>query len=723
MDIVFLLKILWKKKWFLIIIPLIAGLTAFFLTLDSKKMYRSTAQLSTGFTTNDRFNISGEKINIYEIDIKFNNLIETFNSPVIVGLLSYQLIIHDLNEAPAFRIPEDPKTPINLTPNEKEKAIEVFQKKLVDFELLTSFNNAEKDLIKLLKAYGYDYESLMKNLRIRRLNYSDYLLVEFYSENPLLSAFVVNTISQEFIRYNNSLNTNLSGQSVEFYSNLVNKTKEVLDEKTNALNSYKYNNNVVNVEVESETKFNQLAEYELRRGQETQNVQRYKFEVDNINKQLAALGESGSNSGRGGRDNSKIAELQSKIKEGNERYLSSGRDPSILEALQDLRKQLQVELLKSDNNSGGGGRSDRRTDLLRQKNDAELNLKVAESSLNQINSTIRNLKSNVSGLSTKGTTLFALTREVEKANEEYLSALDKYNSSKNEAMVSTTSIKQVIYGQPAIQHEPSKIIIYTALALVVSFSLCLFTIIGLEYFDFSIRTPSNFYPSTKLESLGYLNQIKADTITPDVFNRKAGKDNGIANFKELLKKLRFEIENSGSKIFLFTSTKPGEGKTSAIVSLACTITANNKSVLIIDTNFKNNTLTKLFSGKPTLESSVNREMTADELITKTSYKNLDIIGSKGGNYSPSEIFPEKRFLSLILKLSVNYDYIFLEGSALNQFADSKELVAYVDRIIPVVSASSIIKQPDRESISYLKSLKNKLMGAILNKVEIDNLDH
>lgn len=724
MDIVFLFKALWKKKWFLIIIPLIAGVTAFFLTLDSKKMYRSTAQLSTGFTTNDRFNISGEKINIYEIDIKFNNLIETFNSPMIVGLLSYNLILHDLNESPQFRTPDDnPQNRVNLTPIEKEKAMEVFQKKLDKFELLTSFNDNEKTLLKLLRSYGYDHESIMRDLRIRRLNYSDYILVEYHSENPLLSAFVVNTISQEFIRYNNSLNTNISGQSVEFYSNLVNKTKEVLDQKTLDLNTFKSTNNVVNVEVESETKFNQLADFELRREVEAQNIQKYQLELNNINKQLASLGDGGSSSAsRGGRDNKKIAELQSKIKEGNARYLSSGKDPDILEALQDLRKQLNEETAKSDI-GGGGGKSDKRGELLSQKNTAELNLQVAQSNLAQINSTIRNLKSNVSGLTTKGTTLFALTREVEKANEEYLAALEKYNSSKNEAMISTTSIKQVIYGQPATQHEPSKIIIFTALAIAVSFSLCLFTIIGLEYFDFSIRTPSNFEPSTKLESLGYVNEIKADTITPEIFNRKSGKDNGLYLYKELLKKLRFEIENSGGKIFLFTSTKPGEGKSSLIISLACTLTSNNRSILIIDTNFKNNTLTKLFSAKPTLESSINRELPIEELVTKTNYKNLDIIGCKGGNYSPTEIFPEKKFQALLSRLISNYDYIFLEGSSLNQFADCKELVSFADKVIPVFSSTSAIKQPDRQSISYLKSLNGKLMGSILNRVEADNLEH
>jgi polysaccharide biosynthesis transport protein len=51
------------------------------------------------------------------------------------------------------------------------------------------------------------------------------------------------------------------------------------------------------------------------------------------------------------------------------------------------------------------------------------------------------------------------------------------------------------------------------------------------------------------------------------------------------------------------------------------------------------------------------------------------------------------------------------------------LAAYVDKIIPVFSAKSSIKQRDRDSISLLKKkLNSKLGNAILNKVGLENLD-
>ncbi|MCP2871686.1 hypothetical protein, partial [Salmonella enterica] len=52
-------------------------------------------------------------------------------------------------------------------------------------------------------------------------------------------------------------------------------------------------------------------------------------------------------------------------------------------------------------------------------------------------------------------------------------------------------------------------------------------------------------------------------------------------FLENLRKLRFELENSGKKVFLVTSTRPKEGKSVLIEALATSFSMSKKKVLII----------------------------------------------------------------------------------------------------------------------------------------------
>ena len=86
-----------RKKWLIIGLTLIAVITAFVLLLLKKNLYESVAQYSTGFTSERVRLVDGTSaIDFYGADIKFNNVIETFKSPKVIGALSYSLLLHDL---------------------------------------------------------------------------------------------------------------------------------------------------------------------------------------------------------------------------------------------------------------------------------------------------------------------------------------------------------------------------------------------------------------------------------------------------------------------------------------------------------------------------------------------------------------------------------------------------------------------------------------------------
>jgi hypothetical protein len=56
------------------------------------------------------------------------------------------------------------------------------------------------------------------------------------------------------------------------------------------------------------------------------------------------------------------------------------------------------------------------------------------------------------------------------------------------------------------------------------------------------------------------------------------------------------------------------------------------------------------------------------------------------------------------------------------YSDSRELSDFIDGVITVFSATSILKEVDFDSLKFLKELGNKNSGAILNNLELDNYD-
>ncbi|MEM6802400.1 MAG: AAA family ATPase, partial [Bacteroidota bacterium] len=185
--------------------------------------------------------------------------------------------------------------------------------------------------------------------------------------------------------------------------------------------------------------------------------------------------------------------------------------------------------------------------------------------------------------------------------------------------------------------------------------------------------------------------------------------------------IRHEVSKEKNQSILITSTQENAGKTSLMVSLAYSLSLNESKVLLIDTNFKDHSLTDITAASPSLEKYLNKEISERALISGSVFEGVDVIGCQGGSYSPFEIFKKNEFEKLIKEMQKRYDYILMEGPSLNDFVDSRELTPVVTRILPVFSAESSLTEKDQEALAYLNKQGDKLTGAILNKVDMGNL--
>ncbi|HYC84992.1 MAG TPA: hypothetical protein VEB86_07210, partial [Chryseosolibacter sp.] len=490
---------------------------------------------------------------------------------------------------------------------------------------------------------------------------------------------------------------------------------------------------------ESGARFTQLAELENERDLTVANISRYDLTIQRLQEDIRNASAPITTGG-----NHRVVELQGKIGKINERYVTGGmKDQKLADSLALLREQLRVQI---DNVSRAGttlGTGVTISDLQQQLKDAQINLQVEKGKLALIESKIRTVEYNISGYASKEARLGAIEKEIELASNEYKDATEKYNEAKNR-LADNNTIHQVLSAVPPAFPETSKRIIIIGLAGVTSFALCFFVIVVLELIDGSVRTPEKFKRVIGLPLAGCLNRIDNRNFNiRSYFNQQSGNEE-MEMFKSNLRKLRHEIESLNAKVILFTSPKKRDGKTFFMFCLSYVLSLVNKRVLIIDTNFKNNSLSQILGrnqsdlkvldsrkhrmlasanghSRPEADQQEYEENTYD-LINPTKYKNIYIVGNAGsGSESPAEILSGRDFGNLISALADSFDYILLEGAALNDYSDTKELVRYADKVISVFSADSPIKQLDRESIYYLKSLGKKFGGAILNRVETKDL--
>ncbi len=245
MDIFYYLSVLKKRIWWLITIPILAMGAAYLFTLQMEKIFSATTQLATGLTTNADIQITNERFNPRTVELKFSNLIQTLQSELVVSMVSYRLILHDLQSNFPFRSKVNDFF-LALSQEERDSLIKLFQLKLTNFELLDSNNPEERRLRDVLNRYGYSNWILKQRLEIKRLKNTDYLTIKHWSENPEISAFVVNGLADEFIRYDNFLLMSKSNKSLNFFKKIAEDKKKVLGESTELIKAFKAQNRVIN---------------------------------------------------------------------------------------------------------------------------------------------------------------------------------------------------------------------------------------------------------------------------------------------------------------------------------------------------------------------------------------------------------------------------------------------------------------------------------------------
>ncbi len=735
MDLMYLLHALLRKKWIIIFCTVIGLLAAFVFTMFKPKSYRSLAQYSTGFTMEQKVKIKEEaSFNIYEIDLRFNNVIETFKSPKVIGMVSYKLLLHDLEDKFPFRTLTDEKKNKPEYKNANiDKARQILRSKIINMDMLNPFDPEEKKIFDLIKLYGYDDNALAGKISFSRVERTDFINIFCSSENPLLSAFVVNAIGEQFIRFFNNIYGSRAQESTAKLDSFTASKKAEVDRLTEKLKEFRQKIGTPNVADRASAAMSVVQELTSNFQQEQAKLNNLRGDLNAVEEQLRSLVSPGNNS-LPVNNNAEILRLRKE----NEDYELQKAGKSDEEGRR-LQTQIDANLKKIQQLIASNTPDRQRkieksqlkeSDLIDKKIELQQKISAAEENVKLF----RKQKDEYEKITATGggeeVILKAKEDELRIASQEYEQLKKSLQASLDLDVNPENNFKQTMVGQPAFKPESGGRAMLLGVAGVLMFFLSSFIILALEFLDSSYKTPSIFQRSTRLKLLSSLNHIEMKRKPLNEYFRTNGTvdrtDEGNL-FVESLRKLRYELENSGKKIFLVTSTREQEGKTTVIEALANSLSLTKKKVLLVDANFSNNTLTQKFEAKPTLEQfSLNGQNNAmDKFLSTTSMTpipNTDLVGCAEGNYTPSEVLPKNNLLENLSRIAEKYDFIFMEGASLNVHADSKELSKYVEGIIAVFSAKSVLKQNDRDSIEYLKGTGDKFVGSVLNNVEPDNIE-
>ncbi len=716
MNIKEFLRLIIKYKWLIIVIPAITLFVTFLFVKNLPKQYKSQAKLSTGLLDPSRQvapdipSYSGPDI-LIKLNQQFTNIMDIMTMPRNMSILSYRLILHDLKE-PAKSFQKQSDDLIALTAEQRKAAIKGFEERIAKKQVLTPFDNYDDvKYYNLVKSMGYDAATISKKIAISHEDNSDFITVEFTSENTFMSVFVVNTLSKDFINnYSFDLISN-KNQSILVLDSILQKKEAVMNDKNQQLKEYKIKNEVLNLDKQSQIVYQQIIDYENKKSQALIDLQSLQSALNNVNNKLSNPALEKYLGAETAVDNQAVIALRSKVQAANDDYIDGGFKPAAKKKVDSLQQLLTSQLVRANDQYVADPIVAKQT-LVQNRISIGIELEKTRGGIQDIDRELAKLNAKFSGMVPFDAGVQKFERDADVATKEYLDLLNRYNQTNLDKNIGLRlHLEQE--GVPTVA-EPSKKLVFMVLSAIASFAICFCVLFIIHVLDHSINNKKQLAAATKGKVIGELNYIKPEHRDIDEIWKNAEHSQEMLTYKNLLREVRFEISKSLSvgnqKVLGLTRLHPEKFTIFSAVSLAYSFARLDKQILLIGNSEIADEIKKW--NIPTNQSlkAVLDTLTLQKnnLIT---FLNKDLEG-----VSLLENKDNAGITQIFNSLKNEFDLIIIYLDAVNGVSDVKEWILFTEKYLATFMAGNAIGDKDKEAIKALNG-DHKFMGWLINGVK------
>jgi len=179
------------------------------------------------------------------------------------------------------------------------------------------------------------------------------------------------------------------------------------------------------------------------------------------------------------------------------------------------------------------------------------------------------------------------------------------------------------------------------------------------------------------------------------------------------------------RTILISSSVPGEGKTTAAVSIAVCAASLGRRVLMIDLDFKRPSVARELGNNAAGEifDILLRNQSAADIITHIPDLGIDYLAMPTSPLDALPILTDQRLPLLLHELSKNYDSIIIDGPPILGIVESRLLASMADKVVFVVKWGSTRREVAQNAVSLLRTPNRREEGidiplAVLTQVDL-----
>ena len=281
---------------------------------------------------------------------------------------------------------------------------------------------------------------------------------------------------------------------------------------------------------------------------------------------------------------------------------------------------------------------------------------------------------------------------------------------------------------PVQQNKIKKVYVLFAflVGLIASFSLVLL----LESLDNTVKTSNDVKKFLGIPLLGLIANSKMgkqgkNASANSLITLEQTKSPISESYRWIRANIEFASLDSTPQKILITSAGPHEGKSFMVANLAVSMAQSGKSVLVLDADMRHPAQHKLFGldNGQGLSVALVQEQDYRDYIRETTVPGLMVLTAGPIPSNPADLVGSKRMKRLIEEASEQFDMVLIDTPPVIAFSDAAILAQKVDGVILVLASGEVNKDYAQTAKEYLDNVGAKILGAVLNKVEIQTSEY
>lgn len=540
----------------------------------------------------------------------------------------------------------------------------------------------------------------LRGLKVKPSKKSPSFSIQGYSPDPQEALDLSNTLSEVYLAEDIARKHRETADAARFTDEQSKIAKRDWNEAKRKLREFQEQSGVVDISTEINTIINQIASLQAQQGVMDLSLQEINTMEQNSQGQTSLIGGSTiSEQNQIAFLKTELAKLEADLQSSLSKYTES--HPAVIS----LRQKI-IDLQKK---------------LLQEKDIYETS---ETARLSEIQTQIDEYQEQLADFPSKLYTMAQLQLASTTSEELYRMLVDmKYKLNVTKAMqLSNINIiepawKAKVYS-PDLQDN---LLIGAILGLIFGLGLAIL----IEYLDDSVKDADSIQVQLGLPLLGSIPLMSRRDVPLIASTTGAPERKSVYFLREAYNILSHNIKlgslDEQVKTIMVTSSIPEEGKTYVSANLAINLAQQGKNVLLVDTDYPRPEVYRIFGmeNEIGLTEVILGEASIEEVLKPSGVDRLWVITTGPKPPSTTQLFESNQMKEFIKEAEKLFDVVIFDTPPLFSLNDPVILGAMTDRTVVVASAGIISKQMLKQAIETLERGNSRLLGVVLNKVQME----